>query len=544
MGMGAELHVLWLGNPGEIDLLYRSKERSMKSKLTTFVRTILLGATAITVISAGPAMAQAVSQSEIDLLKAQIKALEKRLNTVQATQENKIKEIKEKQEAVELKYENGRPTIRTGDGNFEMALRGRMHFDMATYDQDDNNLPSIAPGRDLNEGGNFRRSELGMEGKFMRDWEYHVSYDFGGSGGEGGGNIKNAFIGYMGIKPLRIQIGAIQTPMTMEDSTSSNDITFIERASPVNLATSMGAQKGRTAVGLRGNTTNFFGSFYYTRDPVTLSGGASLPDESNNIVARAAYRFAPDANTNIHIGASGTNVFSFTQTASAIPGPLPGSLQGSALFNLQDRPELRVDGTRLVSTGNIAVDDGYVVGPEFGANWKNFYVQGEYYHYKLDRERSNVAGAPQLSSFEFDGWYVQTSWIVTGETKNYSMGNASFGAPRPKGPFGFGESLGAIELAARYSTVDLNDGPSGPTCTGTGLVAAATSSCVRGGEQDIVTLGVNWYPNRNIRFMLNYMLVDVDRQAYPNNPVGVAGGPNAQIGQDYDAIALRTQYSF
>lgn len=505
----------------------------------------LLGATSLTGLMAAPVVAAPVNQSEIDALKAQIKALERKINSVQAVQENKISEIKSKQDAVELKFENGRPTLRTSDGYFEMALRGRMHFDMATYNQDGNNLPSIAPGRDLNEGGNFRRSELGMEGKFMRDFEYHVSYDFGGSGGEGGGNIKNMFLGYTGIKPLRIQIGAIQAPMTMDDSTSSNEITFIERASAVNLATSMGAQKGRTAVGVRGNTNNVFGSLYYTRDPVTLSGGAALPDESSNLVARAAYLIAPNPDTNIHIGASGTKVLHFTQVAAAIPGPLPGSLQASSVFNLQDRPELRVDGTRLVSTGNIPVEDGYVVGPELGANWKNFYVQGEYYHYKLDRQNANVAVPANLSSFDFDGWYVQTSWIVTGETKRYDIKNASFGAPRPNGPFGFGDSLGVIELAARYSSVDLNDGTSGgATCTGTGLVPAATSTCVRGGEQDIVTLGVNWYPNRNVRFMLNYQFVDVDRKAYPNNPVGVAGGPNAQIGQDYNAVALRTQYSF
>jgi len=517
----------------------------MTLKSLKFAGLVLLGATSLTGLMAAPVVAAPVNQSEIDALKAQIKALERKINSVQAVQENKISEIKSKQDAVELKFENGRPTIRTGDGMFEMALRGRMHFDMATYDQDDNNLPSIAPGRDLNEGGNFRRSELGMEGKFMRDFEYHVSYDFGGSGGEGGGNIKNMFLGYTGIKPLRIQIGAIQVPMTMDDSTSSNETTFIERASAANLATSMGAQKGRTAVGVRGNTNNVFGSLYYTRDPVTLSGGAALPDESSNLVARAAYLFAPNPDTNVHIGASGTKVFNFTQAAPAIPGPLPGSLQASSAFNLQDRPELRVDGTRLVSTGNLAVEDGYVVGPELGANWKNFYVQGEYYHYKLDRQRTNAAGAADLGSFDFDGWYVQTSWIVTGETKRYDIKNASFGAPRPNGPFGFGDSLGVIELAARYSAVDLNDGTSGgPTCSGTGLVAAVTSTCVRGGEQDIVTLGVNWYPNRNVRFMLNYQFVDVDRLAYPNNPVGVAGGPNAQIGQDYNALALRTQYNF
>lgn len=508
------------------------------------LRNFLLAGMALAAAPAisAPALAQA-SQSEIQAMKKQIDALQKRVRNMEAKTSGQIKEIKAKQdEAVELSYENGRPALRSPDGNFEMALRGRMHFDMAGYRQDGSDLPVIAPGRDLNEGGNFRRAELGMEGRFMRDWEYHVSYNFGASGTEGGGNIKNMYLGYTGITPLRIQIGAIQAPMTLDDSTSSNEITFIERASPSALATSFGAQTGRTAAGLRGNTSNFFGALFYTRDPLTAAGSAALPDESSNLVGRVAYLYAPNPDTNVHFGASATKVLEFTQAAAAIPQPLTGT------FNLQDRPELRVDGTRLVSSTALPAEDALVFGPEFGANWKNFYLQGEYYRYEVDRAPANVAGAVEPPTYKTDGWYVQGSWIVTGETKRYDIKNASFGAPRPSGPFGFGESPGAIELAARYSTVDLNDGGPGATCLGVALVpitaAALQTTCIRGGEQDIVTLGVNWYPNRNIRFMFNYMFVDVSRQAYPTNAGAGAGGPNAQVGQEYKAFALRTQYSF
>ena len=43
--------------------------------------------------------------------------------------------------------------------------------------------------------------------------------------------------------------------------------------------------------------------------------------------------------------------------------------------------------------------------------------------------------------------------------------------------------------------------------------------------------------------MLNYLIADVERRAYSNNSVA-NGGPNAQIGQDYNAIALRTQFNW
>ena len=184
----------------------------MSLKSLKFAGAILLGATSLTSLAVTPALAAPVNQSEIDALKAQIKALERKMNSVQAVQENKIDEIKSKQDAVEIKYSNGRPTIRTGDGNFELAIRSRVHFDTGAYFQDDDKLPAIAPGRDLGAGANFRRARVGLEGKFMRDWGYQFEVNFGGSGGESGGTINYVWLSYSGIKPLNIHIGANPGP--------------------------------------------------------------------------------------------------------------------------------------------------------------------------------------------------------------------------------------------------------------------------------------------------------------------------------------------
>jgi len=489
-----------------------------------FAGLALLGAASVTLASV-PAIAAEVSQREIEALKAQIQALEKKLNLIQATQETRINEIKIKQDAVEVKLDNGRPLLRTSDGMFEMALRGRVHFDTGSYFQDDDNLPATAPGRDLSEGSNFRRAQLGVEGKFMRDWEYKLEFNFGGSGTESGGVIKDAILSYTGFKPLKIEIGAMQPPMTMDDTTSSNETTFIECGTAANLATSFAAGEGRSSVGVRGNTNNFYASLYYT---MGLVGEGGI-DEQSALVGRTAYRFAPNPDANIHIGASASSVIEFNQ---AVGGPV---------FTLQDRPELRVDGTRLISTGSLGSENALVYGPELAGNWKNFYAQGEYYRFQIDRP-----GA--VSEADFDSWYVQASYIVTGEAKPYDMKNAVYSSPKPNGPFGFG-SIGAVELAARYSAADLNHNASRAACAGAvaGGIATlnpgAATDCVRGGEQDIVTLGVNWYPNRNVRFMLNYLLADIDRRAYSNNAVA-NGGPNAQIGQDYNAVAFRTQFNW
>ena len=133
--------------------------------------------------------------------------------------------------------------------------------------------------------------------------------------------------------------------------------------------------------------------------------------------------------------------FEFNQPSGGTAGPV---------FTLHDRPELRIDGTRLADTGSLSVEDAQVYGPELGFNWKNFYAQGEYYRYDIDRRGASEAN--------FDAWYVQATYILTGETRPYDMKSASFGAPKPKGPFGFGGSIGGVwnwrrVIARRISTI-------------------------------------------------------------------------------------------
>src|SRR5690606_11707201 len=59
----------------------------------------------------------------------------------------------------------------------------------------------------------------------------------------------------------------------------------------------------------------------------------------------------------------------------------------------------------------------------------------------------------------------------------------------PTQNFSPGDAPGAWELAARYSSIDLSDGS------------------IVGGEGKTITLGSNWYPNRNVRVMLDWTRV-------------------------------------
>ncbi|MDZ4380972.1 MAG: porin [Parvibaculum sp.] len=457
------------------------------------LRNILLAGTAIgaAAVLAAPAFAASNTQAELDALKAQIEALQRKIDDVEIQHGTAIKSLEERKSDVEVTLKDGRPGFKTADGNYSFNLHGRAHLDVGGYDQDS---ASEANFGGLRGNANFRRLRLGASGTFAKDFAYNIEFNFGDSGTESNARIYEALLTYKGIEGVNLVIGATKPKMTLDDSTSSNDITFIERATAVNLALTPAAGEARMTTGGTFNTDNFFGAAYYTMGTATAGGGLDDNDTSN-VVGRVAYATSPKEGLNVHIGASGSHSFN-------VP---------SDTIRFRDRPELRVDPLRYIDTGNIGgVDTITVYGPELAFNYGPFRAQGEYYRYDID----GIAGG----NVNLDAWYLQASWILTGESYSYDIKKAAYKGVKAANPFGFGNGgPGAWEIAARYSQADLNDAGAGIT----------------GGEQDIITVGLNWYVNNNLRFMLNYLNVDVEDRG------GVA---NPNFG--HDAVALRTQFTF
>lgn len=460
------------------------------------LKSILFAGTALgaATLFMGPALADSTaSQAELDLLKQQIYDMQQRINEIHATQ------AKADKNPVAVTLKNGRPVFKTADGNFSMAIRARAHLDYGMYNQGTNSKARTGGG--LDSGANFRRAEIGLEGTFLKDWGYKLNMQWGDSGAERASTIKDAYLSYDGIEGISLMAGAIQTFQTLDDSTSSNDITFMERASAVNLATSLAAGDGRISFGGRGHTDNFYLSAFYTMN--TISTAANTSSEGSGFVGRTAFMFNPAPDFTVHLGASG-----------AYKSDPDGAVQ------FRDRPELRVDATRLTDSGAIAASSAYTYGPELALAYGPFRAQGEYYKYGISRFAS------ALPNPKFDAWYLQASWVITGEPYTYDIAEAAFKGVKPATSVGAG-GFGAWEVAARYSVTDLNYNE--------GVALAATpAGGVRGGEQDIITLGLNWYPNSNVRFMFQYQNVDVDR----------LNGAGGNIGHSYDAIAGRIQFAF
>lgn len=440
-----------------------------------------------------------------------------------------------------LTFSHNRPTISSADGHSSLALRANVQLDGARYGESKEgpldtdfrrgsvgNTPNREnnAARDFSNGFNFRRARMGFEGSMAKDWNYRLLLELGGSGTEGPTRINDAWIAYTGFAPLTLQIGAFSPPSNMDDGTSPEDIPFLERATASELSRSLGGADGRLGIGLKANGKRWMGAFTLTTRTVN---DPEAFDSQLAAVGRAGFLAATGADYNLHVGASGTYVFSPVDQGAGAAARRP--------VRFRDRPEIRVDGVRLVDTGALDAAHASVFGLEFGANWRNLYLQGEHFWFDVGRRDTS------LPDPDFAGYYLQGSWILTGENRRYNPATGSFQNPRARAPLGAG-GFGAWELAARYSRMDLDFRAGVPG-------APAMPGAVRGGDQSIVTLGLNWYPHANMKMMLDYMLIDVDRlnPAGPLNPQPFGPAPNTppvgvDIGQDLDVIALRTQFSF
>ena len=408
---------------------------------------------------------------------------------------------------------NGRPQIATPDGQFKFALRSVVQFDAAHY--------AVSPrtaANDLGSGTNFRRARLGFDGTVFKNWNYALWGEFGGSGGESA-LLNQAYIEYAGFKPfgleepLRIRIGAWATPAGLEDATSNTESLFLERAAVAELVRNFATGDGRTGVGATLRGPRWYASALFSGKVVGTPSTAEF-DQQSGYALRVAYNPIKGLDYDVHIGA---NLQSILNPADTSAGPV-----SARAVRLQERPELRVSGLRLVDTGAINSDGLTAYGLEAGASFKNFYAAGEWY--KIDVNRQGA------SAFDpsFSGWYVQGAWTITGERHAWSNANGGFTGIKPGKPFSRDKGdWGAFEVAARYSVLDLNDHA--------GVRGLATpAGGIRGGEQKVTTIGLNWYPNNTVRFLLDYQWVDVDR-------LNAAGG---DIGTDVNVVSLRSQFAF
>jgi phosphate-selective porin OprO/OprP len=476
--------------------------------------------------------------------------------------------------------DNGRLQITSSDGRFSAALRTLVQFDSGYYMQEHSaNLLPAAYGNDFSSGSNFRRVYLNLQGRVFGDWSYNVNFDFGGSGGtETPGHIQSVYLEYDGAAPWAFRIGAYPPPANLEDSTASGDTIFLERNAPSDLQRNIAGGDGRDAVSVLYATPTVYGALSFTGDKIqtgakalAAAGATASPtfDEQEALLGRLSWLPISEDHAHWLIGVNGTYVIKLPDAVANGLANLSNTPGATALnsFTFSDPPEFTFDsnGYTLANTGSLNANHVSQWGVETAGNWKSLYGQAGYYGYEIDRSQVAYATTTgtqivQPKADHFSGWYVQGTWLLTGEERLYNPGTGAFTPPVVTTPLNFAKGeWGAFELAARYSDLDLNDHVNDTTNVVIANAAGAAPgthtydfyNTVRGGDQRILTLGLNWYPNTVVKFALNYELIQNSKLQSGSSPnpltgvtlatTGAAAPPTVNGGQNLSAVAIRAQ---
>ena len=126
--------------------------------------------------------------ARIDALEAELSAAEEHRNA----DHGRLSALEQNFNDTTWSFDNARPTVKSGDGRFTMAVRVRFQADFADFMQDSGaSLAASAPmaTRDLSNGAVVRRAFFGVEGKAFNDFWYEFRLNAGGSNGSAGTGV-------------------------------------------------------------------------------------------------------------------------------------------------------------------------------------------------------------------------------------------------------------------------------------------------------------------------------------------------------------------
>jgi phosphate-selective porin OprO/OprP len=462
--------------------------------------------------------------------------------------------------------------IASPHNDFILHVGGRFQFDSVWWGRETPGM--LASTGKFEDGVFFRRIRLNLDGIAWDNVEFNLEYAFENFGGPmssasafpaanvNGQQVfnKNPAIGqldefWVGLLDMpwigSVRIGHLKVPQGLEGDmvSSSKDMSFLERASYTD------AFYENFAPGIWfGNhilcdrATWAFCAYRQEGGAIRQGGsieagttnGAVIGDDAWGYTARFTCLpiYENEGRCLVHLGASATY-------RDALPNTIAAPITSNKFVDFSARPEMRdtIGGYQNVGPGNSAalVDTGLiqcnantVLGGEALAIWGPFAFMAEG---ALSYADDAVVLGRKFNALGFWGGYLQATYILTGENWLYDrrLGRIATNHVRPYSPWffkrdrsgcGLCHSIGALELAVRYSYLNLNDFP------------------VQGGILGSSSVGVNWYLNTNLKIQFEFL--NSNRWGIPNaSPTlqtGIAGGQAAN--GPINSFGIRTQILF
>ncbi len=402
---------------------------------------------------------------------------------------------------LEPEFRNGILNFETKDKEYKLWIDNRIYVDGA-YFFDKNTYNKIG------NGVTIRRARMAIKTILHKNWYGEIDLDFAGSQTE----MKDMVIGFISpkkegiFKNISIKVGNFKEGFSMEETTTSRYVTFIERSLISKLAPSrhLGMQFTKydrfyTVVGgihfadLGGSEEVSFSQSH------NKSNGM---DEGVSYTGRAVARYISKNNQFVfHLGGG----YSYRTPKT--------SWEISDAYRYSTRTLSNINRKKYLDTDDIKnVDSRTLANIEIASSWKNFMFHAEYLVAGLKgTDLNRVAG---VTESKVEGSFAQVGWLLFGGHYRYNVKEAEFTQAAR------GKSWGDVELAFRYDYMNLND----------------FNAKIYGGGANAYTFGINYYANSNVKFMLNYSYAEHDRYANGKGKLYIGYDSNHKLTKDWSKV--------
>lgn len=445
--------------------------------------------------------------------------------------------------------------LETADKAFKVKWRGRTQFDTIGFTDSSQPYFNGLGGNQGDTTVDFRRLRLGTEGTIYEQFDFAVELDFINCFTSNAstnalnpyGGLKNAFdrqfFGipaptdvWVGIRELPIfgtaRIGNIKPLNGLEHANSSRFLDFMERS------LNQDAFVGRFNNGFQPGLV-----FWNNNDEQTMTYGTSVTMNAYNVFGYDAggmdvasrvtwtpwYDEESHGRYHLHLGFSATE-------RRCTQGQDRLRARGSLRNGIAQSWSNVADTTVFFSSGST------LLIPEVSLVMGRLHLQAEYFgqfNRDVAIQTSNVPAqpnpGPNLGTAYFQGYYMQASWFLTGEHREYERKTGSYGRVVPyenfhwlRGNNGNLLTRGAWQILYRYDLLDLN----APELANVNIANAASPSGavagVGGGTVVDHTIGLNHFLNPNMKMQYNFVIADRSMSAAGTSVPAIAGGAPAQ----------------
>jgi phosphate-selective porin OprO and OprP len=390
-------------------------------------------------------------EDRIHQLQEELRLLQQEVNSLKAPGDTGQAAVHDVKKPTAVEFGDRGLAVQSGEGDIRLRVRGYFQADTRSYlgEADSGAVDTLL----------LRRVRPILELNVFKDFDFRFAPDFGGEST----TLMDAYFNWRILPQVQFLVGKIKSPTGLERLQSAAALAFVERGLPTAIVPNRDIGAQLHGIAFTDRLEYAFGWFNGTSD-----GGSVVSDvdSGKDMAARLFARPFASGSTPLRglgLGIAGTH----------------GNHEGtpSRYRTTGQQPAFRF------SAGTV--NDGSL--------WR-LSPQGYYYYGPLGVLAEWAISSQRLRNGQiFDdirnqAWQVMTSVVVSGEENSYR-------GVRPRRNLNpRSGAWGAFELVGRAGRLLIDEG-------------AFPHFAAREGNAETILnlgLGLNWYPNRNIRFSTNY----------------------------------------